>query len=355
MMRKNFAKILLVVAIFAGIGWRSREVQAADVGYSVIPQPSPKQVDPKNTYYDLKLAPDEEEALVVTVKNNSDKELTIEVDVDKATTNSNGVVEYKNSDQHQSAKLTYDLAKLVTASTKEVKLGPDQAQDVTFKVRQPKEGFAGVIAGGINFTQETTETEASAAKSSVAIRNQYSYSIALVLHGEQDLSKHEVTAGAVKVDQANGRNKIYFPIANETAAFLNKVNVTGEVFKKGESQALFSEKVTDAQVAPNSIYEYPIGTKETPLVPGQYTAKIAVESKGEKWSFTKDFEITKEQSQTLNETAIIQKPDYSMYITIGAGIGVLLVFVILVVWYIRKKNQEIAELKKIYQEENEKH
>ena len=345
----------LLLGISSGIIINGSTVNASEVGYSVIPQPSEKQLDTKNTYYDLKLSPGESDLLKVTVKNNSDKEITIDASVDRATTNSNGVVEYKNSDKHQSVALKNDLNDLVKVSDNKIKLEPNEAKDVTFQVTQPKEIYDGVIAGGINFTQEDTDdTENSSSKSSMAIHNQYSYSIALVLHGEKELTKHEVTGGDVEVKQSNGRNNIYFPINNETAAFLNKVNVTGEVSKKGDNKAVYSEKMKDAQVAPNSSYEYPIGTNQTELRPGKYTAKVSVESKGEKWSFTKDFEITKEKAKDLNETAVIKKKDYTLYILIGAGIVLLILLLVFVLWYAKRKNKEIEELKNIYQEENEK-
>ncbi|WP_430602640.1 hypothetical protein IGJ02_003094 [Enterococcus sp. DIV0724b] len=353
---KKKLNILVLILTLSTVCWLiqgASYAEAASVGYSVIPHPSEKQVDKQNTYYNLKLAPGEKENIKVTIKNNSEKEITIDTNVDKATTNSNGVVEYRNSNKHKSTNLKFDLTDLVEVSEAQIKLAANETKDVTFSITQPEEEFDGVIAGGINFTQKNTEdSENPSSKSNMAIRNQYSYSIALVLHGKKNLDKHELTSGDIEVKQSNGRNNIYFPINNETAAFLNKVNIKGDVYVKGENKAIFSEKLTNAQVAPNSIYEYQIGTNQTELKPGKYTAKILVESKAQEWSFTKDFEISEEKSKELNDTAVIKENDYSLYVLGAAGIILLILLIIFVIWYVRRKNKEIEELKNIYRAEN---
>ncbi|EGO5014773.1 DUF916 and DUF3324 domain-containing protein [Enterococcus faecalis] len=342
MNKKKIFLMLMMIAFSFLIG--IKRVAASNVDYSIIPQPSDKQVSEENTYYDLKLNKNEKEDLKIKVKNNSNKEIIIETNVDKATTNSNGVVEYKNSNKHKSTNLKHDITEFVKADKSSVVLLPYEEKEITYKITQPEENFEGIIVGGINFTQKLTDN--SEVTGSMAVKNQYSYSIAIVLHGSKDTIKHDVTNNKVELRQSNGRNIIYFPILNNTAAFLNKVNVTGAIYKQNENKAIYTEKVSNAQVAPNSIYEYPIGTSQTKLHPGKYLAKVSIESKGEKWEFTDKFEITEAQSKKLNSTGVIDKKNYTKYILLAAIIVLIILLFLFLILYIRKKNKEIKELQK---------
>lgn len=333
-MKKFF--IVLSLLLF-GLFYFDKQIFASTVDYSIISHPSEKQIDEKNTYYDLKLGASESENLIVTVKNNSDKKIIVDVEIDKATTNSNGVVEYKNSSKHESVDLKHSLNDLVKLDTSQVILDPKQSKNIVLKVTNPKENFNGIIAGGINFTQQLENTKSN---DSMAIRNQYSYSIALVLHGEKEFNKHNLKPGNIKVKQSNGRNNIYFPIENHTAAFLNKVNIQSEVYKKNVKTPVYSEKKLNAQVAPNSIYEYLINTNKMPLHSGKYTAKLSIESKGEKWSFTKDFEISKNKAKVLNSSGIIEKPKNNLLYFVVITCLFILSLLSFLFWFFKKRKKK---------------
>jgi membrane-associated HD superfamily phosphohydrolase len=335
---------LALACLAVGVSYFSGErVQAASVEYSVVPEKSAKQVDQNQSYFDLKLAPGKKEVVTVAVHNNTNKAIVVETNVDRLTTNSNGVVEYTNSNQRQNVKLKYKINDLVKASTNQIKLAAKATQKVTYTVQQPAEKYDGVLAGGINFVKKNNDDAKQ--KSNMSVKNQYGYSIAIILHGNKDLAKHTVTAGKAEVKQSNKRNSVYVPIKNETAAFLNKVKVDGKVFRAGSDKVIYTNKMENAQVAPNSVYDFPISTNETALKPGKYTVKVNVESKGEKWQFTKYFEITRTQSVKLNKTAVLKKEDHTRAI-ISAIILVLVALILIILWFLRRKNREIEALKR---------
>lgn len=331
-------KIIVLSLLLFSLFYFDKKVLASAVNYSIIPHPSEKQVNKKNTYYDLKLNQNQTENLTVTVKNNSEKKITVDIGIDKATTNSNGVVEYKNSSNHESANLKYSLNDLVKLDKSQITLDPQQSSDIILKVTNPKENFDGIIAGGINFTQQLEEDKKN--NDSMAVRNQYSYSIACVLHGEKEFNKHKLKPGNIKVEQSNGRNNIYFPIENHTAAFLNKVNIQSEVYKKNEKAPIYSEKKSDAQVAPNSVYKYMINTHEMPIQSGQYTAKLSIESKGEQWSFTKDFEISENKAKKLNSSGIIEKNNNNLLYFVVITCLFILSLLSFLFWFLKKRKKK---------------
>lgn len=335
---------------FITIGY-TQITHAEDVSYAVNPVPTDKQLDTSVSYYDLKLEPNEKTSVTVSVVNNSDKPLTISTNVDRATTNSNGLVEYNNSKNFENVNLTYDISKLITISDPTFKIPAQGHKDVTYTIEAPSKNFDGVLVGGINFIEkeEQDKEEDSQKKAGMAIKNRYAYSVAIILHGEKELPNNDVSTGKIKVEQLNGRNNIYFPIKNNSARFLNKTNVSAKVYEKGSDKKtpIYGEDKKDAQVAPNSIYKFQIGTNEEKLKAGKYTIIMEVSSKEQKWKFSQVFEITSDKAKKLNETAVIKEKDYSFFIYLGIGVAFLiLVLTIVLIIYVRRKNKQIEELKR---------
>lgn len=335
---------------FVSIGF-AQITYAEDVSYAVNPKPTDKQLDTSVSYYDLKLEPSEKTSVTVSVVNNADKPITINTNVDKAATNSNGLVEYNNSKNLENINLIYDISKLITISEPTFEIPAKGRKDVTYIIEAPSKNFDGVLVGGLNFIEkeEQDKEEKNQKKTGMAIKNRYAYSVAVVLHGEKKLTDNDVSTGKIKIEQLNGRNNIYYPIQNKSARFLNKTNVTAKVYEKdlNSEKPIYIEEKKDAQVAPNSIYKFKIGTNEKKLKAGKYTVAMEVSSKEQSWIFSQDFEITSEKAKKLNETAVIKEEDYSLYIYLGIGIAILILIpMIVLIIYVRRKNKQIEELKR---------
>ena len=91
------------------------QAAAADqgVGFEITPVQSSSQVDKSLSYFDLKLKPRQTQTIAVKIHNTASTPITINIGIAKATTNINGVVEYKHTN-NRSANLPYDISKLVT-------------------------------------------------------------------------------------------------------------------------------------------------------------------------------------------------------------------------------------------------
>ncbi|MFB8449742.1 DUF916 and DUF3324 domain-containing protein [Enterococcus thailandicus] len=318
-------------------------VYASGVDYTVQPQSSDKQVDPALTYFDLRLEPKANDKLNVVVKNSSDHEITVYTSVDVTSTNSNGVVEYKNSKNFQHIQLKNNLSKIIQPDVKEIKLNAKESKIVSYTVKMPENEFDGVLAGGINFIQKNSDDKDEENKNGMAVKNEYGYTIAVVLHGKNKITKNNVTLSKITPNQINGRNGIKIPIQNESAAFLNKVQVKAVIYTKGTGEKKYETNVSGAQIAPNSVYDFDLSLNEKKLEPGKYTAKVTVLSKKQKWAFTQDFTIKKEVSQKLNEKAVVKADDsYTLYIIIGIILFVLLL--VLCIYLFIRKNREIKRL-----------
>ncbi|EHG5966410.1 TPA: DUF916 and DUF3324 domain-containing protein [Enterococcus faecalis] len=343
---KNIVKILFsLVALVFIIVMGEQDTFASGVDYSIQVNPSAHQKNKDVSYFDLQLEPNSEDNLMVTVKNISNHEITIDTYVDKTTTNSNGVVEYKNSKNFKNINLVNDITQIIKPDVTKVELNPGEEKQVKFKVTMPEKAFSGVVAGGLNFVQQPME-EKSTSKSSMAVKNQYAYTIAVVLNGDKEITKNDVSLGEISADQINGRNSIKIPIENASPGFLNKVIVDAKVFSKGSKKVVYSDKKENGQIAPNSVYNYELSTKDKEFAPGEYTAQVTIVSKEQKWSFNKAFKIDKKESKSLNKKAVAPKKSMkNIYIIIA--VILLMVILVLVGFYMNnnaKKNEKIRQL-----------
>ncbi|BBM22291.1 cell surface protein, CscA/DUF916 family [Lactiplantibacillus plantarum] len=80
-------------------------------------------------------------------------------------------------------------------------------------------------------------------KSAMAIKNQYAYSVAVVLHGKQALTKNKLTLGKIKATQNNGYNLISLALQNHTAAFLNQVTTEVKVYRRGVKKSCINRRI----------------------------------------------------------------------------------------------------------------
>jgi len=321
----------------ASLGWAGAG-SANTVGFEVAPVPSKFQADKAVSYYDLKLKPDQATTLTVKVTNTSKQEITVNTGIASATTNPNGVVEYQGTSVGKNIDLPVKVSQLITTTADKLTLAPGTSQLVSFKVKMPAKAYDGSIVGGLSFLKKATPQES---KSSMAIKNQYAYSVAVVLHGDRPLTRNRVTLGKIDATQNNGYNQISLAIQNRTAAFLNQVETGVKIYRRGSQKVSYQQVKQHGQIAPNSIYDLPLRIGRNALKSGKYTAKLTVKSKAQHWSFTKDFEITRARADQLNKTAVIE---HHVNWWLWLGLGLSTIILLLIAWYIHRKQQKIKRL-----------
>ncbi|MCA5014504.1 MULTISPECIES: DUF916 and DUF3324 domain-containing protein [unclassified Enterococcus] len=341
MLKKVLSMVMLVMGFicisFTGTmsGW------AQEAEYEVKAVPSSAQVDTTKTYFDLRLKPEEQHTVKVAVTNRSNEALMIDTAVKTATTNTNGVVEYINSEQNKSVKLPYDLSQLVQTTTKKITLAPHETQNVDYTITMPKQAFSGILSGGLVFTSEDNEHPKDS-NADVTINNRFGYVIALVLHGEKEVPS-DLQLADIRLGQVNDRNVVFAQLENPEAAYLNRLNLSAKIKKKHTKTVLYETSQNDVQMAPNSQFDYPISLEETAFKPGKYSLTIHAESKGRTWDFEKDFEIKAEEAKQLNDQAYIHKNKTNDWWYLLLVIALLLLLFISYIY--RKRQQKINALK----------
>lgn len=321
----------------ASFSWCQR-VSANTVGFEVAPVASKYQVDKAVAYYDLKLAPNQMITLAVKVTNTSTQAIVVHTSIAPATTNPNGVVEYQATAAGKNIDLPADTSQLITTAEDKITLAKGTSKIVTFKVKMPARKYNGVVVGGLSFLKKAAKQQR---KSAMAIKNQYAYSVAVVLHGDRALTKNKLTLGKIDATQNNGYNQISLALQNRTAAFLNQVKTDVQIYRRGSQKVRYKQVNEHGQMAPNSVYDLPLRVGRDALKPGYYTAKLAVTSKKQHWTFTKDFEITRNRANQLNKTAVIE---HHTNWWLWFSLGLLVILLLLIAWYIHRKQQKIKQL-----------
>lgn len=347
----KLSKMLINVIFAASLLLMVMNTKAAELNFSVTPVIPNTQVDTNKSYFDLKLGAGQNQELEVKLVNSTDKSISVETTINRATTNLNGVVEYGETNTEKDSSMMNNIEDYVQISEDEVVLTPNEEKVIKLNVIAPTKEFGGIIAGGITFKEKTTTAETEVESDSLAIKNEYAYVVGIVLHGSMDVGKPELVLNNVEASQVNSRNVINANLQNKTATYLNKMEIVAKVTKKGYKDILYSVEKKDMQMAPNSNFYFPISLEGKRLEAGTYTLEMIVTAVNDKWEFNKDFSINKETADKYNEVDVsIENDDNYMYM----GISISIIFVIglicyLIYLYRKKENKyktELEELKK---------
>ncbi|MGX7031220.1 DUF916 and DUF3324 domain-containing protein [Vagococcus zengguangii] len=334
-------------------------VQASEFNFAVTTIPSENQLDTRNTYFDLLLKPNQEDNLKVSLRNDTNQDVTVDVSVNSATTNSNLVVEYGKNNIEKDASLSIPIETLVDYP-EEVLLKAHSEQIVEFKVKMTEEAFKGVLAGGITFKEREEETAVNDDAKGLSIKNEYSYVVALLMRQNKEEVMPNLNLISVVPDQINARNVITANIQNDQKAYINRVYVETKITKAGSDQVLYQETKERGQIAPNTTFKFPTPLNGEKLAGGKYHITIDVygneasdgkfSRKSEDqvityqnhWQLSGDFEIASEVAKELNSKDVSIKKDYTwLFVLIGALL--LLLVLLLILWLVRRKKKNEQE------------
>ncbi|MGB4825297.1 MAG: DUF916 and DUF3324 domain-containing protein [Leuconostoc mesenteroides] len=319
-------------------------VSASEMNFSVNTVIPTNQIDKEKTYFNLKMAPKQEQDVTVTLKNNTKKDITVEIGINTAKTSSNGVIAYSESNIKKDNSLKYNLSKLVKGPDSVV-VPASSSKDVTFHISMPDNSFDGILLGGLTFQQKSSEVTQSKS-SGTSITNEYQYAVAMLIQGKDTVVQPNLNLIKVKPDQMNYRNVITAELQNDQSVLMSKVSVDAKIYSKNGKKPVYTSIKSDMQIAPNSHLTYPVSLNGTSMKAGDYTLKMKVTATAnkqvKKWTFTKDFTIKSKQARDLNKSDVDVKANTNnsnwLYILIGAALLIIIIILIVVIILQRKKN-----------------
>lgn len=325
----------------------SQVASAAEMSFSVEAKLPENQVDKNKTYFDLRVKPGEKQELNVELQNNKDEVVTVEIHANTAITNNNGVIDYGEIKPKLDQSLKNPFAKIAKVDS-EVALQPKEKKMVTIPVEIPTDPFAGILLGGLHFTQKEAG-KAEKAQAGMQIENKFAYVIGVRLSENDEPVSSDLNLLKVAAGQRNYRNVIIADLQNPMPRILGDMVVTADVYaQKDLKTALYHSKQENLNMAPNSNFGYGIKMNNKAFKAGKYLLKMTVEADGKTWPFEQEFEIKEDEAKKFNDEAVELEEEptsYLLYIIIG-GIVLGLIIVGLIIWMVVQKRKHQAEIKR---------
>lgn len=319
MIRKNWCLLSLVLGLIAfWIGLRPQQVLAADdAGFTVKTVLPGNQRDSSQTYFDLRVSPNQEQDLEVVLQNRNATALTVLLAAHQAFTNDNGVVEYGKSTKTADPTLPVNLQDIVTLPA-EVTIPPLSQQTVKIHLKMPTKPFLGTVLGGLQFKAKPDDKGTEKG----AVTNRYVYAVGLMLSESDQLVVPDLKLREVMPDNDHGQPAILANVQNFESTILRNLQVRGYLYRQSGGKALYQSEKTRINMAPNSNFNFKLHLDKTPLNPGKYRLKLIAKGSGRTWNLTRTLTVSKKDADQLRK---LSKPDKSAasipwYLILGGGI-----------------------------------
>lgn len=347
-----FTALAVVTAVVLPTWAQADEVENAveSTGYSYKINYPENQVTPGGSLK-LKMAPKQEQDVTVVLENYSDEEITIDLSLNGARTNGNGVLEHGPSAFKKDKSMQYDLPDLVTIP-ESIKVPAKGKADLVLAIKMPEVAYDGIVTGGIQMQkagQGEEDNQAGDNKGGQTIVNKVAYLFGVTLSMTDKEVSPELALQKVYPELANYKNAIFLDVANTTAVTVENLVLDAVITKQGSEEVLYESKKANMAMAPNTLMSYPISLAGEEMIAGKYTANVKASNGDKEWVWTEDFEITDEDADKFNQgdVNIVQERGLNWKMIsaiVFAGLFVI-VGIFLVIRFINKK-KETSSLKK---------
>lgn len=273
---------------------------AFETQYSVQAILPDNQIDDKVSYFALKVKPNQKQELSLLVHNSSNEAIDVELEPHNASTNQNGLIVYEYQKKIDDS-LKVPFTQLISEA-QSVHLESKESKVVDFELNMPKEYFDGIILGGFRIYQKYDDKENKDSGVQLNNRIEYEMSVKLV---ETDVA---VVPNINLLDAYAGLDN-YVPsffatLQNDQATVINNLSIEAKVFFKDEKSPLYELKKDDLRMAPNSNFDFPIGTANKAMKPGKYSVKILAKADDKEWKLSKEFLVKSDEAKKINDEAV---------------------------------------------------
>lgn len=330
-MGKRLLDILLVASLLfccvPTIGYATADFskQIDKFSYEVLfPENQQKE---NNGYYDLLMTPGETQTVQLRVSNHSDKPLSVEIRINSAKTNGNGVIEYGENKLQADSSLVYDLAKIMTGP-REVVLPANSSKIIDFKIVLPVLAFEGYLAGGIQL-KPITETDPEA-----MIINKFAYLIGvLIRESAVETIIPELKLNDVSLKMKDGHYNLFVNLSNLKAVFVEQMSTTITIREINRKKPLIEFEQKGMRMAPNSMINLPISLNNQEISSGEYTAEIHItEKSGRTWNWVKNFTLMKVAAERIKaqkeEKTAFPLRKWGMLLLFSIGLSLVLLIIL---------------------------
>ncbi|MBL1229136.1 DUF916 and DUF3324 domain-containing protein [Enterococcus sp. BWB1-3] len=354
-MNKRWISLMIGLLYIVGLGGfatstyaeeGSSDTNANPAGFSYKVMFPENQRDMTIGYFDLRMSPGQQQTVQIELANNGGVEKTVEVSLNGAKTNGNGVIEYGPIAIDNDASLKYDFKDLVKGP-ETVTLPPGEVVTLDLAITMPEVSYDGVISGGIQLKEKIDE---EARKGQTGLINEYAFLIGMMLTETDTEVQPNLELNQVYAGTNNARNTIYVNFSNVEAEYLNALTVEAQITKQGSEDVIYDTKKANMRVAPNSMVDFPISMNGERMEPGDYHARVVATAGDRSWEWDQDFTITDEEADKFNKQDVQLTQEQGInWLLVGLIVGGGLVLggvLFLIVYLNRKKKKKQRKTKK---------
>jgi len=316
--------------------------QTPTVNYSVSPEMADNQIDKTVGYYDLKVTPGQKEAIKFKINNLDTQSHTYTISVNRANTNSNGVVDYGNHGTPMESNLKYDIEKMATYP-KTATVPAKSSKEITINLNLPAGKFSGELLGGI-LVDENDQVSNKKTKG-VTLKNKYQFVLGIQLQQNTDLIRPNLKLLKAYESSNNGQIFVNAKIDNDAPTLNKNVSIDAKISPENSSKVVLETNKQNMSIAPNTYFNYPVnvnsltGTNQNRrLKPGTYTMYLDIKANNGRnlWNLQRNFTISRAQNKKVNK-AVPSRSHTKLYLI--AAIVVLLIIGSVVVFVYHKNRK----------------
>ncbi|MDL2327846.1 DUF916 domain-containing protein [Ruminococcaceae bacterium OttesenSCG-928-A11] len=360
----------LLLALLPGL-----TVQAAaaggtgNIGFYVRAVLPENQLDKNLTYFDLRMRPGQRQTLEVEVVNETDSAITVDIGAISASTNRNGVIDYKTPDIRD-ITLENPFSQLATVESGALEIPAQASVTARITIEMPAQAYDGVVLGGLVFTRRDQAPQQSGG---TTLQNLYSYVIGVKLSENDTVVTPDFELERVQGEAVNYQAALVHYIRNRNAAIAKGIDLH-VVLRNADGQVVGEAMHTGIDMAPNSTMPLavtpvaPGGEDGRPgrnadgaeLLPGDYTSEVTLEHDGQSWAFEQKFTIGTVEAQAVNGQTLGpaakqggQLPSgVVLLILLGAAVVVIIGLFVIILLMLRRR-EEARELNRLMRRRRE--
>lgn len=342
---KSLLVALIIFSLFPIAVKAKDSTTGSGLAFTVKTNLPDNQIDKNNDFYQLRMMPNQKQAVTATVYNTTNKSVTVNINVQTAVTSINGTIDYSKTLTSWDKSLKYKLNEIVSYP-KRIIIPAGKSQNVTFNISMPNASYKGILLGGITFNQ-VDDNQSTSSSNSTNIKNQYAYAVAIILKESDDQVAPNINLKSVKAGQNNGHNVINVNLQNDQSLLMSNVKIVAKVYAKSGKKPVYTTVNSDMQIAPNSQFKYPVSLQSTPMQPGKYRLELALTGTAYKetktWHFTKNFTIKHQEATRFNQSDVDVSANTNnhmiLFIIVGAVLFiVIMMLLVLLIW--KRKNYQ---------------
>lgn len=335
---KKLIRILLFVFLVTASLPTQAFAQTADMADFTVRAILPEnQLENENTYFDLRMKPGQRQTLQVEVYNAADAAIVLDVSLNAASTNRNGIIEYL-IERTPDETLRFPFHSIAQTQP-EVTLAPKEQKRIAVEISMPEEEFDGTILGGILFSKrpQTEQTQG------VGIHNQFSYVIGVRLTETDEIILPDFDLKSVQETLVNYRTAVLANIRNTEPVIVKGAKASAQVYLNNGQTPLFTVEKDNVDFAPNSVFPLPVEWEGTRLEAGSYRMSVQLTHEHNRWAWDQDFTISPSQANDINNGAITPTPQlfqglFQNVFFLGAVV-LLLLLLLFLAFYIGRRSR----------------